>query len=299
MIEITEDGKKIYTKGDPPPAGREWRSFPAVMHKLGVNRNVVWYHIRRHGWTIYRQNQRRTWILKEDVDSYLNFIEVRKRWYKGRKPKTWREEVCTDVDEETCKCIFWTAEQAALYMGVRRQTIYRWGQKGKIPVFVTSPKGTARRTNWYSPSSLRHMTEDLDHLKQRAKLEKARQTMQAGIVDRQVYKLRHKPCVYRKPIPAGWLSVRQAAERLDISRAGLLRLQQRGRLRGKQYYKGKLEDMSNWMEKDKTRCHWFFHEDDIEALKNDERYQILRDKGKAVATRRPLPRRPTYPVSQR
>jgi hypothetical protein len=283
MIEITEDGRKIYSRGDPPPAGQEWRSMPAVMKKLGIGRTAVWYHIRKENWTIYRQNRNRTWILKSDVDSYLEFNALRKHWRKRHQPKAWREEVCTEFDEETCKRIFWTAAQAALYMDVTAGTIGRWGRKGKIPVFITRKKGTGGRY-WYSPSSLRYMKEDEQHLKERAKWKKGNATKRANIVYRQVYKLRHKPSPHRKPIPPGWLTTLQAAERLDISLTSVHGLRRRGRLRGKQYYKGELTNLYGWEPMIKTRGrHWFFHEDDVEALKNDEHYIRTREIGKTAA----------------
>jgi hypothetical protein len=285
MIEITEDGKKIYSVGDPPPAGREWRSIIAVAAKLDIKPKSVWTHINRYGWTVYRQNRRRTWVLKEDVDRHIEFTELRKRWHKRHKPKTWREEVCTDVDEEMCRRIFWTAEQAALYMGVGKRTVQFWGQQGKIPVFVTRRRGTGGR-NWYSPSSLRTLREDLEHLQRRAAMKKGRETMRAGIVNRQVYKLKHKPCVYRTPIPRGWLSVGQVAERLDISRPRVHKLRQSGRLRGKQYYKGELVDLTGWEGMIPTGPrHWFFREEDVEEFKNSEHYVRAREWGKANSQR--------------
>lgn len=262
-------------KGTPPCDGREWKSIVDAQTKLGVNRSTVWYHIHRQGWTIYRQNRARTWVLKEDVERSLAYWKMRKRWLERHQPKTWREEVCRDFDGEMCARIFWTAEQAA--------TIYSWGKRGKVPVFIAAGEGKRAR-KWFSPSSLRHMKDNVEHLKWRAAHEKAKETMRAGVVERQVYKLQHKPFAYRKPIPRGWLTVREVADRMQISQARVRKLQLSGRLRGKQWYKGNLEELGNWEKAPHRR--WFFHEGAVDELMSMEDYQLAQERGKANAQRR-------------
>lgn len=265
-------------KGTPPCDGREWKSIVDVAAKMGIKRQSVYEHARRWGWTLYRQNHNRTWILKSDVDSYLEFINTRKRAYKRRDPEHWKPEIGIIEDEELLKRVFWTAQQAALYMGVSVNTIYLWVKKGKIPVFFCHTTGRSRR-KWFSPSSLRHLKEDEQYLKGKATWEKARDTMRAGVVARQVYKLRYKPQYYRKQFP-GWITTREAADRLDIGIRTVLDLQRKGRILGRQMIKGRLEDTRGWMQKELCYNHsWFFHEQDIEDYRNSEDYQTRRQRG--------------------
>lgn len=137
------------------------------------------------------------------------------------------------------------------------------------------------RQKWFSPSSLRHLKESEQRVKELERLKKAHETTRAGIVTRQVHKLRCQPCVYRKPIPPGWLTTQQVAERLDISVANVHRLRRHGRLRGKQYYKGRLEELGDWEEA--RNHHWFFHFSEVEALEENEDYQRTRENGKRSA----------------
>jgi hypothetical protein len=256
--------------GELPNDGREWCTLQAVADRIGIKPCSVLVRIKTLGWTTYRKRPYGRWILKQDVDSDIRFEELRRRWYKNHRPKTWHEEVCTTVDEATARRVFWTSAQAGLFMGVTARTISQWGLKGKIPVFVTGKHGRGRRV-WYSPSSLRHLKEDEAYLKGKERYQKTLDTIRAGIVGRQVYKLTRKPCVYRKPIPPGWLTTRQVAERLDLSCSAVHTLRRKGRLFAKQYIKGKLEDTRNWMVPEWTRNrHWFFPENEVEEYRNNE-----------------------------
>lgn len=112
-------------KGEPPCDGREWKSLPDVAAKLGIKPNSVWSYTRRWQWTIYKQNKRRTWILKSDVDSYLEFRRMKKRWYERHRPQHWRMEIGIIEDEAMLKRLFLTTTQAALMMEVVTATIIR------------------------------------------------------------------------------------------------------------------------------------------------------------------------------
>lgn len=266
-------------RGEPPDDGRQWISIDDVAEKLSVEGSVARYHAKRQSWTTFRKHPYRTWILKRDFDQYLWFLRSKERWYKRRKPESWRPEVF-EVDEETAKRIFCTVGQAALFMQVCTNTIHRWARQGKIPIFVTEKTGRGRR-QWYSPCSLRMLRENVEHLKWRAVWKKAKETMRAGIVGRQADKIRRKPCVYRNPIPPGWLSTREVAERLDISTSSVRHLRKMRRFFARQYIKGKLQDTEYWMTPELIRNrHWFFDEETIEAFKNSEEYQTMRQRGK-------------------
>ena len=127
---------------------------------------------------------------------------------------------------------------------------------------------------------MHHVKEDMTHQEGTARWEKAKATMQAGIVSREVYKQHHKPQFYCN-VPEGWITVLEVAERLGVAQGTVRRLRQRGRLFGRQWIKGRSEDTQDWLQKELTfNHHWFFREEDIEEYKQSEESARLREQGK-------------------
>lgn len=116
-----------------PNDGREWKTVLEVALKLDITHQAVYNLIARQGWTTARKRPYRMWILKADVDWYIEFHRLRDRWYRRHRRKGWKPEIAIIEDKELLRRVFWTASQAALYMGVSRNTVYVWGRKAKSP----------------------------------------------------------------------------------------------------------------------------------------------------------------------
>jgi len=254
---------------EPPDDGREWILADDAAALLGVTRFHTLRLARRFDWICYKQPVKQTWILKKEVVSWHNFLKDRQRWYKRRRPKNWKPEVamCSPEDEVLFRRIYWSTAQAAEFMGVTIHTIYKWTKQGRVPVFTTRKMGQGRRY-WYSPTSLRNLKESEEWQKGQAICEKTKATMRQGIVIREVYTARHKPYIYQG-IPPGWITIREVAERLDISLPAARRLRKMNRFMSEQF-------VGEW---DKKQRPWFCDEDGVELLKNDEEYQKLRRSG--------------------
>jgi len=254
---------------EPPNDGREWILADDAAALFCVTRNLVLMLAKRFDWTRYQQPQKQTWILKKEVVSWHNFLKDRERWYKRRRPKTWQPMISIEPKdaEPDFPRYWWTTAQAADFMGVSKNTICVWVKKGKIPVFTTRKMGQGRRY-WYSPTSLRNLKESEEWQKGRAIWEKIKAAMRQGIVAREAYTARHPPYIYQD-IPPGWITMREVAERLDISIANAHHLRKKKRFLSEQF-------VGEW---DKKCRPWFCDEDGVERLKNDEEYQKLRRRG--------------------
>ena len=262
--------KKLNTICEPPDDGREWMLADDAAALLGVKRDRAVVLAKRFNWTRYQPPHQQTWILKSDVVSWYKFLKDRELWYKRRCPKNWKPEIAMNAteDEELFKRIYWSTAQAAAFMGVTTSTIYKWTKKGKIPVFLTRKMGEGGK-NWYSPTSLRNLKESEEWQQGCAAWERAKATMRQGIVEREVYTARHKPCIYQG-IPPGWITLREVAERLHIGRSAAYRLRKMNRFMSEQF-------VGEW---DTKKRPWFCDEDGVERLKNSEEYQQLRQRGK-------------------
>ena len=76
---------------------------------------------------------------------------------------------CEGESDAFMQRVFWTAKQAAAFMGVSVACITLWAKSGKTPVFYNRKIGKGV-TNWYSPTSLRNYKEDEERRKRRANL---------------------------------------------------------------------------------------------------------------------------------
>ena len=144
-------------------------------------------------------------------------------------------------------------------------------QQGRLPVYVTNGTGKGRK-HWYSPTNLQNLQEDEERLRLRAIWEKGKATMQEGVASMEVYKRQHKARVF-KNIPPGWITIREMAERLNISFGCAYNLRRRGRILCEQF-------TGAW---DDKRRPWFVHEDSVEEYRVSEHYQKTQARGKAAA----------------
>ena len=258
----------------PPDDGREWILVDEAAALFGIKPTSMSIKMQKLNFTRTCHKGVKPWLLKKEIMDYLAFLKDRERWYKRRRPKNWRPEIGSFAGEsdEYLQRIFLTTAQAAAFMGVSKSAVLSWVKKGKIPVFVNRKQGKGGR-NWYSPTSLRNLKEDEERLKYQAVYEKAKATMRAGVVEREVYKQRHKPRVYKKPIPAGWLTVREAADLLDIGLTVVRDLIKRGHIEA-DHLTGKWD----------AKCRpWFILRSSLEAYIQTEHYQRKHKEGKAAA----------------
>ncbi len=252
-----------------PNDGREWILLDDAAAMAGVQPKALAKRARKQDWTRTCRHGAKVWLLKKDVDFSLKFIRRREDWRKRRRPKHWIPEIgdLTGMEEEQIKRTFLTTAQAAAYMGVSERTIRRWVTMGRIPVYLTRKKGTGGR-NWYSLTNLQNYKEDEERNKWLAVREKGKETMRQGISSLEHYQMKYRRRVY-SGVPAGWIPVRETAERLGVSMRTVLRLRQRARLHGEQW-------VGKW---DKMRP-WFFHEDLVEEYRVSDHYQKTQLQGK-------------------
>ena len=248
----------------PPNDGREWMLMDEAAALFGIKLKSMWQKAGRIGFTRTARRGVKGWLLKKEVIDYLAFTKDRDGWYKRRRPKCWKPMIgsCEGDSDEEMQRVFWTARQAAAFMGVSTRTISQWAKSGKIPVFYNRKMSNGRR-HWYSPTSLRNYKEDEERLKRQAIYEKAKATLRTGTVGREVYKQKHKPQVYRKPIPPGWLTVREAAELLGVSLSAIHTLRKRGGIVSEQF-------TGKWDTKHRP---WFISRTSLEAHIQTEHYQ--------------------------
>ena len=261
----------------PPDDGREWILLEDAAKLFGIQPRSMMDKARKLDFTRTFRKSVKTWLLKSEIVSYLDFLKRRARWWKKYDPPHWRVEAgsfegLTDAEMQR---FMWTSEQAAAFMGVGTTTINRWARSGKIPVFYHRKMGKGGR-HWYSPTSLRNYKEDEDRLKRKAISEKANVTLRTGVVGREVYKQRHKARVYKKPIPAGWLTIREAAELLHISLVAMHNLRKRGAIEA-EHFTGK------WDAKVRP---WFILRSSLETYVESEHYQRKHREGVKIMQKR-------------
>lgn len=140
-------------------------------------------------------------------------------------------------------------------------------------MFTTRKRGRGGKY-WYSPTALRALKASEEWQRGRAIWEKTKETMRQGIVAREAYIARHPPYIYQG-IPPGWITMREVAERLNISRGAAYRLRKMNRFMSEQF-------VGAWDAKNRP---WFCHEESVERFKNSEEYQTMRQHGlKAIRT---------------
>ncbi len=256
----------------PPSDGREWMLVDDAAKLYGISTHSLLQKARKLQWQRTSGHNIKTWLLKEDVMHYWNFLQKRERWYKRRLPKCWEPQVgdIAGMEPERIPRIFWTSKQAAEYLGVSVHRISELARKGKLPVYV--PNGTGRgRQHWYSPTNLRNLKDDEERQRGRAIWEKGKETMRQGGVAREVYRAKHRARVY-KDIPPGWITIWEMAEQLNISYSCAHCLRRRGRILCEQF-------TGHW----EKRRPWFVHEDSVEEYRATEHYQKTQKQGKAAA----------------
>ncbi len=153
--------------------------------------------------------------------------------------------------------------------------LWRTGQAEQYSFYLDSLSVIPHQRVPYFPSCLQcilSIKEDEDQQTRLAAQEKAKATMKQGIVARQVYNIQHRPRVY-KNLPKGLLTVREAAERLDISHGTMRDLARCGCI-ASTFLVGK------W---DIKRRPYFFLETFIEEYKNSEYSQRKHKQGKQGA----------------
>ncbi len=273
----------------PPDDGREWILVDEAAKLYGIPPSTMRGKAAKIGFTRTCRKGVKAWLLKKEVMDYLAFLKDRDRWYKRRRPKHWKPMIgsCEGETDAELSRFLWTAKQAAAFMGVDAQTISLWARSGKIPVFYNRKMGRGGK-HWYSPTSLRNYKEDEERLKRRAIYEKALVTLRTGVVGREVYKQRHQPQVYSKPIPAGWLTVREAADLLGISRCRVRALCKHGEIVS-DHFTGEWD----------TKCrHWFILRTSLEAYIQTEFYQRKHRQGvEATQKRLGISDSPSAPVA--
>ncbi len=258
----------------PPDDGREWILVDEAAKLYGITPHSMMVKANKLDLTRTFHKGVKTWLLKSEVLSFLEFLQWRERWYKKHRPKCWRQEVGSYEGESDAymQRIFCTSAQAAAFMGVSPHTVWSWAKKGKIPVFVNRKLSRGGKC-WFSWTSLRNYKEDEDRLKYGARWEKNLATRRAGIVHREVYKQKHRPQVFKKPIPHGWITVREAAELLNVSRSVIHRMVKQGAVTV-QHFTGE------W---DAKRRPWFLLRSSLEGYVASEFYQRKHREGKEAA----------------
>lgn len=256
-----------------PNDGREWMLVDEAAALYGMTPHSLMQKARELHWRRTQLHNVKSWLLKEDVMHYWNFLKDRKRWYKRRLPKSWIPQVdnLTGMEPERIKRVFWTSSQAAEYLGVSVHRISELARKGKLPVYVTNGMGKGRKC-WFSPTNLQTLKEDEERLRLRAIWEKGKATMEQGIVAREVYNRHHQARTY-KNVPPGWITIHEMADRLNINHSCAYQLRRRGRILCEQF-------TGEW---DAKRRPWFVHEDSVEEYRATEHYQRTQAQGKAAA----------------
>ncbi|MCC5648064.1 helix-turn-helix domain-containing protein, partial [Nostoc sp. CHAB 5824] len=122
----------------PPDDGREWILLDDAAEMAGVQPKALAKRARKQDWTHTCRHGTKVWLLKKDVDFYLDFIRKRENWRKRRRPKHWIPEIgdISGMTDEAVKDVFLTTQQAAAYMGVSARTVRRWVTMGRIPVYL-------------------------------------------------------------------------------------------------------------------------------------------------------------------
>jgi len=275
VSKFGEEGKRENRQRNvypPPNDGREWMLVDDAAKLYGITTGTLLFHARRLEWQRVTCPGVKSWLLKEDVMHWWDFLQKREKWYKRRRPKNWEPEVgsIATMEPERIKDVFLTSQQAAEYLGISSHRVLELGRCGRLPVYVTNGLGRGRRY-WFSQTNLRNLKEDEEYQRWRTVWEKSKATMRQGIVRREAYAAQHRAKVYRN-IPSGWITLREMAERLGISPSTAYKLRQRGRILSQQF-------TGHW---DKRRP-WFVHEDSVEEYRATEHYQKTQRQGKAAA----------------
>ncbi len=256
----------------PPNDGQEWILAEEAAPLFGITAAAMVNKARKLNWRRTICLGIKTWLLKKDIMHYLDFLKDRERWYKRRRPKHWIPEVglLTGEDEEHIKRVFWATKQASEFLGICESRLRELARQGKIPVYITRKMGRGGKY-WFSPTNLRNHRDDEERIRRREIWEKGKATMRQGIAARETYTRQHRARAY-KNIPPGWITMREMAERLNISMSCAYRLRRRGRILCEQF-------TGEW---DKRRP-WFVHEDSIEEYRATEHYQQTQQHGKQAA----------------
>ena len=227
---------------------RKWISATEAAVALQLGRKYMMRTAKKDGY-IWRQAKRNaeTFFLRKEIVSWADFRQLRRHWlakykYPGRENR-WTEQ----IDLELARRLFITTAEAAALLGVAQPTIWGMAARGRLPCYQTVPGRRGSRL-WFSRRAVLQLAEDPQYLNHRETYWKGTPGS-AGSVRNGVDYARQ----VRGGVPKGWLTTREAAERLGVKVNRVRTMRVTGRLRGEQIWR-----------RNKPLKYWYYPDYEVE-----------------------------------
>ena len=235
-------------QNEPPEDPQKWISATEAAEALQLGRKRVMTLATQRGVT-----KRKTYAtaepeyLRSEIESWADLRGLRRKWIdrhkEPRRAKRWTEK----IDAETAEKIFITSDEAAALLGVTRSTVTNMVRFGRLVCYQTEPGRRGARL-WFSRRAVQQLVEDPERLKRRESYrnrEAQDKANRQGLIPnaRRVH----------EGVPKGWLTVREAAQRLGVSPNCVLQIRKSGYLKGEQIWR-----------KNKPLRYWYFPDYEIE-----------------------------------
>ena len=237
----------ISTGNTEPENDPKWISVTEAAKMLQLNRDYFTKAAKERGYTRRQAHHNaQTRYLRTEIESWAELRRMRQRWltkYPGAEGKErWTEK----IDRETAQRLFISTKEAGALLGVARTTVSYLVRTGRLVCYQTVP-GHRGASVWFSRRAVQQLAEDPERLKRRERYFKKFQQKPDGERSKTP-----QPFPVRD-VPKGWLTTREAAERLGVGIGRVRGMRLTGRLRGEQIWRG-----------NKTLRFWYYPDYEVE-----------------------------------
>ncbi len=209
----------------------EWVTLDEAVSMLGLTRGFVLRASKERGYTRRQAHCRASpFFLRSEINSWVDFRRLGRDWKRNHPISASAPRYTEKMDVETAQRLFIGVKEAAAILGVSGVTVAGMVYNGRLVSYQSAPGHRGSRL-WFSRREVTRLAEDPERLRRRANYEKGRTS--AGPKDRGPQMAR----TVRGGVPNGWLTAREAGERLGVSPHRIHALRRSGMLRGEQIWR--------------------------------------------------------------
>ena len=210
---------------------RKWVSLDEAVSMLGLTRGFVLRASKERGY-IRRQAHRSAspFFLRQEIESWVDFRSLGRQWKRNHPISASAPRYTEKIDIELARRLFIGAKAAAEILGVSTNTLAGMVYNGRLVSYQTAPGHRGSRL-WFSRRAVMQLAEDPERQRRRANYWKGREA--GGVKDRGPQMAR----TVKEGIPKGWLTAREAAERLGVCPHRVHALRRSGMVRGEQIWR--------------------------------------------------------------
>ena len=227
---------------------QKWVSATEAAEMLQMSRKRVVQLTLDRGYTRRKAHrQAPPFFLRKEIESWADFRQMRRQWLKKYKSTGGKNRRTEKIEVGLAQRLFITTAEAASLLGISPVTMRRLAQSGRLYCYQHLPGHHGSRL-WFSRRAILQLKEDPGRLKCQESYAKGR----AHSMESNRHGINQARTV-RGGVPKGWLTVREAAERLGVCPSRVLAMRVAGRLRGEQIWR-----------RNKPLKYWYFPDYEVE-----------------------------------